>query len=305
MNRASRQVWKRRRRRSLKRILPAFVGGWTDAFHMPGVLTLKWFGNLLFAVLAISLFGILVHNHLAHSASNEMGFGKLRVDSVAEFTFANERELVLAFLPLFPVGVIYLFFNLYITGGILERLRSGGTYSWAQFFKACNRYLWKLLLIAVLISVLLIVIVFLPHVAFLWGMRHLAERVSGPTPLFWIRWVYLILLFLLMSFGLRVYDYARIALIFAPYRRTLRAFARGVVFPFRYGMSSFLLWLALIVTPLLFLAAFVHLTVRFEPQSMGGLWLQFAFSQLIILIRIAGGVATLGAQMRFMQILHS
>jgi hypothetical protein len=304
MNKASRQAWKRRRRRSLKRILPAFVKGWTDAFHMPGVLALKWFGNLLFTVLAILLFGILLHNHLAHSAFNEIRFGKLRVDSVAEFTFANERELVLAFLPLFPVGVIYLFFNLYITGGILDRLRSGGTYSWAQFFKVCNRYLGKLLLIAVLVSVLLIVIVFLPHVAFLWGMRHLAERVSGPAPLFWATWFYFILLFFFMSFGLRVYDYARIALIFAPNRGTLQAFARGVVFPFRYGISSFLLWLALIVMPLLFLAAFVHLTVRFEPQSMSGLWLQFAFSQLIILIRIAGGVAALGAQMRFMQTLH-
>jgi hypothetical protein len=284
----------------MKMIFPAFASGWTDAFHMPGVLALKWFGNLLFAVLAILLFGILLHNHLAHSAFNEIRFGKLRVDSVAEFTFANERELVLAFLPLLPVGVIYLFFNLYITGGILERLRSSGTYSWAQFFRACNRYLWKLLLIAVLESVLLIMIVLLPHVAFLWGMRHLAERVSGPAPLFWIRWIYLILLFLRMSFGLRVYDYARIALILASNRETLQAFVRGVIFTFRYGISSFLLWLLLIVTPLFLLVVFVHLTVRFEPESMSVLWLHFALGQLVILIRIAGGVAALGAQMRFM-----
>ncbi len=298
------QARKSQRRRLLKGISSAFVGGWTDTFHMPGILALKWFGNLLFAGLAILLFGILLHSHLDHSALNEIGFGKLRVDRVTEFILAHEEELGLAALPFFPAGAAYVFFNLYLSGGILERLRSSRAYSWAQFFKACNRYLWKLLLIAVLASVLSILIVSLPHYVFLWVVRRLAEKASGPAPVFWVTWVYFILLFFMMSFGLRVYDYARIALILAPNRGTLRAFARGGVFTIRHGTSSFLLWLALIVTPLLFLAAFTLLTVRFEPMSMTALWLRFALGQLVILIRIAGGVAALSAKMRFMQALY-
>lgn len=298
---ASGQTWKRQSWRPLKVIFPAFIAGWNEAVRMPGILAFKWCVNGLLAGGAMLAFGILLRQYLAHSALQELSFGKLRADEVLEFLLAYKDQWFMVALSFFCAGSVYLCFNLYLTGGVLEQLRNGGSPSWARFFKACNHYLWKLLLIAVLECILFFLLIPLPNYALYRILRWIAKHTLGPMPLFWAVWVYGLMMFLLVSIGARVYDYARIALFLEPHRGTLRSFARAVVFTLRFGMSSLLLWTALIVTPLLVLAAFTHLTVRFEPETMLSLGVYFILGQVVILIRIAGGVAALGAQMRFMQ----
>ena len=163
------------------------------------------------------------------------------VDEVLEFLLASKDQWFLVALSFFFAGTVYFCFNLYITGGVLERLRNGGSSSWSQFFKACNRYLWKLVLIAILECVLFFLLIPLPNYALYQIMRWVTKHASGPMPLFWATWVYGLIMFLLLSFGARVYDYARIALFLKPHQGTLRSFVRAVVFTLRFGISSLLL----------------------------------------------------------------
>ena len=147
----------------------------------------------------------------------------------------------------------------------------------------------------------MLLLVPLPHYALRRAINYFTKDAAGPAPFFLAQWGQLFLLGFLVSFGLRVYDYARFALILAPAGGSLRAFARGVAFTWRYGRASFLLWLALFVPPLLLPAGFALVTAQFPPESLPGVGLQFALGQLVILVRIAGGIAALGAQLRFLR----
>lgn len=297
----SRSFWQRRHFRSLQQIFSAFAGGWRDAADMPALLAIKWFGNVVCTAAAAVLFGVVLHTYLAHSALQEIEFAQFRIDHLTEFLMEDQKELALAALPILPAGVAYVVFNFYLTGGMLERLRTGRSFSLGQFSSACHRYLGKLLLIAGLTGVLALLLLVLPNYALQQIVRWFTQDAAGPARFFWAKWLHWGILLILGSVVARVYDYARIALIFAPHRGTARAFLHGIAFTLCSGMASFLLWFILIGTPLFVLSLFVHLTVRFEPESMVGFWFQLGLSQVIMLIRIAGSVATLGAQMRFMR----
>lgn len=287
--------------RPWKKLLSAFVGGWRDTFRMPLILVVLWLINLLSAAFALSFLWGILKNYLEHSGLHERTFTVLQPDDVLEFMIARKERLLVAIFPFLLAGAVYGIVKMFIAGGILERLKNGPRCSWRHFFAACRRYFWKFILLSGLAGgVLLAMLAGFDYIASR-GMNYVWDVASGPPLIFGLNLGYGVLLFLLISVGARVYDYARIVLVLDPQQRSLRAFWQAIRFTWRYQIVSFLLWVVFLALSLGMFAIFARLTAYFPADSMQAVGWQFLFGQIVVGLRIVCRIAALGTQMRFLQ----
>ena len=192
----------------------------------------------------------------------------------------------------------YIVVNLYLTGGVLDRLVADTPRPWAWFFGACQRHFWRLTLIGLCILPLFAVLVALPHIGLTRLVEHLSADAVGPGTSFAATWVHWGVVFLLFSVVARMYDYARIALVTNPDRGAIAAVGAGVVFTLRHGIGTLILWGLLVAVPIGLMFAHLQVSALIGATDMAAVWLGLAIGQLFVLLRIAGGIAVLGGQMR-------
>jgi len=281
-------------------ILEAWWTGWRVAFGMPGVLALKWLVNLSFAAAAALPAALLLANHLGHSAVGEEAFESLGTDIVLEFAVAALPQLRLAALAFAPIGLAYLFLNLYLTGGILHRLRAGVRQPWGEFFQSCQSNFWPLLRVG-LFTALLAAALLGPSV---YGLARLVEALTedatAPQPLVYLTWLHWVILFFLATWVARAYDYARIAVFLQPGGSARRAFLRALAFTLRRGTKTLVLWLLLVVPAPVLAALLATTSVAGGVGTTDALCASVALGQALLLLRILGSFAALGGQMQFM-----
>ena len=288
------------RQARIRGIRAAWWTGWKVALGMPGILILKWLVNLTFAAAAVLPAVLLLEDHLAHSVVGEQAFESMGTDIAVEFALAAGPQLRLAALASVPIALAYLFVSLYLTGGILHRLRAGLREPWAEFFGACNRNLSMLIRVALMTLALAAIVLGLPHYALARVVESWTEDAAGPQPLFYLTWLHWAILLLLGSWVARVYDYARIAAFLEPESKARAAFFLGIEFTLRRGTKTLVLWLLLVLPPLLLTVIFATAPITGGVGTMAAMWASVALGQVLLGVRILGSFATLGGQMRFM-----
>lgn len=289
----------------------SFFRGWGIGLKNPSLVFLKWFFNLLAALLIIGPIFDLLSGQLDHG---EMA-GKLspRVDGLVleEFLLAN-REALGAFAAYWlPIVIIFLLFNLYLNGGILDAVQRERRPSWPHFFDACAHHFASLLMIA-LLSVILCGLVSVP---LYWGasssFQYLEalfprERITMP-----LRWSGLALLLLLgLTWILRIHDYARILVCrppdddgLAPHSpwKTLRDFFRATGFTYRFYGKTLALWLLFFLSQIAIFPVYGLLKPYLAFNGPLGIYTGLGVGQILILFRIAAGIALLAGQAKFLK----
>ena len=82
-------------------------------------------------------------------------------------------------------AVVFFFFSLFLTGGILEGYRAGRKLRTAEFFHACGVFFWRWVRLTLSLVVCLIPIMFLASMLFGWS-ADLSENAAPETLGFWI-----------------------------------------------------------------------------------------------------------------------
>jgi hypothetical protein len=285
-------------------ILASWWTGWTAAVGMPGILLLKWLVNLTFAAAVVLPTALLLADQLGNSVVGDQAFEELGLDVALEFAVGAGPQLRVAALVSAPIALAYLLVNLYLTGGILHRLRVGRREPWAEFFASCNRNLWMLVRIGLLTLVLAAVVLGLPHWLLARLVEWLTEDAAGPQPLFYLTWLHWSLLLLLGSWLARVYDFARVAAFLEPQSKARATLLRAIGFTLHRGTKTLVLWLLLVLPPLLVTVLFATTPVAGGVGSMAAVWASLALGQALLALRILGSFAALGGQMQFMQGAH-
>ncbi len=279
----------------------AWWTGWRAALGMPGILLLKWAVNMVLAVAVVAPVALLLSDALGHSALGEEAFARLGTDTVIEFALAHEDELRLAAVASVPLLLAYLLVNLYLTGGILHRLRAGAREPWGEFFRACQRNLWPLVRVGLFTLLIAALLLGPTHYALARLFEASTEDAATPQPLFYLTWLLWGILFLLGSWVARVYDYARIGVCLQPGGGATRAVGRAISFTLRRGTTTLVLWLLLILPAPALTAWLATAPMPGGVETSTGMWASVALGQALLLLRIAGSFAALGAQMQFMQ----
>ncbi len=282
-------------------LFSAFRGGWTAALRMPLLITILWLVNMVASACALSFFWGILADYVGQSGLHDSAFTLLQFDDLLEFWVAREEQLPYAALPFLLAGGVYLLVKVYLTAGILERLKNGSRCSWQEFFRACGREFGRLVVLTVVTGAL--ALTGFGIMMSVIGMidKYLRSSVNHPAPIFWTNLVLGLLLFLLFSFVARVYDYARIALFLTPQHSIFNVLRNGLQFPLQHGIHTFVLWCGYFAISAALAAAYAWITAHALPESMNAVWMQFLLGQIVVFGRIGCRIASLAGQMRFMR----
>lgn len=281
----------------------SFFSGWYTAITMPGVLLLKWLLNMLFAAALGGALLLLLERYAGNSKAVEELITGLRLDVWTEFLAANGQVLYWLQLAALLLGLVYALFQIFLTGGILQVAVDRKRLPWNIFFAACAVRFIPLLIIALQSAILFAVIVVLPHIGLARLHDWFTQDVTSSLPSFYFTWVWFAIILLLFLSVARVNDYARTFLFLYRTNNPIWVFAQALAFVTRKPVTTLILWIALIIPSFAFGAGFIYLVgeveAYFGPTSVAALAITFGAAQVLIVLRVAAGIARLAGQLRF------
>ncbi len=177
-------------------------------------------------------------------------------------------------------SLIFFFFMLLATGGILEAYWRDETLSTGEFFHCGGTYFWRFLRLVIFLCLVLI-----PFGLIAWGARTAAsaveERSVSPYPWFWFMGAaVVVLLLLLMSIRLW-FDMAELIAVVDSEWRSRKCLRRaGALLRGNYG-SLFWLYLRISIVGWIGLALGAHVWVYHVKHA--SIFTSFLLSQLIVL----------------------
>ena len=287
----------------------AYFQGLGLALKHPALIFLKWFANLACALVIVLPLLELLGADLNHSLSGRELFQQMETMYFFEFLHKFRRQIseLVGAWPI--VAMLFALVSLFLTGGILEVLQRQQRPSWSELFAFCGFHFGSLLLTWILAVLLFAVVVVLP-IAFLeWFV--LKMEWAGEWLLFWCYWSGLALILLLLgSWVLRVYDYARILVCRSAdegvrkrhtFIGTMTLFIQAIKFTNRYHVRTFSLWILFLATNLAIFPLYAFVSPLLSPNHPLGYLQEWGMGQVTILWRITAGLAALGGQMVFMR----
>ncbi len=289
----------------------AFFRGWGIGLKNPSLVFMKWFFNLLAALLIVGPIFDLLSNQLDHSQLADSLLPRVDGLALEQLMLAN-RETLSSFATYWlPIAIIFLLLNIYLNGGILDAIQRERRPSWAHFFDACGHHFGSLLgvlLLAAMLSILL-------AAPLVWGAGRLLGYLEAwfPSERFTlsVQWGLMILLPLLAgTWLLRVYDYARILVCqpvgeegleaHSPWR-TMAHFFRSIGFTCRFYGKTLLLWILFFLSQIALFPLFGLIKPHLEVGGPLGIYTELGAGQILILLRIVAGIALLAGQAKFLQ----
>ncbi len=278
----------------------AYLGGWGWALGMPRLLALLWVVNVVTAAALTLPFALMFRNHLGNSALGDRVFGRMPVDAFLEFGAGRAPQLTSVALVLVPLLLVSLLLRVYLSGGIIARLLVGQRETWAAYFAACRQHVWRILAVALMTLTLLGGPLLVAHLGLTWLVARLTEQAASTGPAFYLTGLRWALTFFLVSWVARVYDYSRIMVVSEVNTKPHLAFGKAMRFTVRHGTRTFFLWVAMLLTPLAFVALHGWATRAIGVGTDLDVWLGLAVSQVFILLRILGRVALLAGEMQLL-----
>jgi len=277
----------------------SFGKGWAAALQMPGVILLKYILNVIGAAgVAVPIF-FTFRDFFGDSAVTEDMFATMPIGGLAEFLFAEEGALVRSFLATVPLIIVFLLVNLFITGGILQRIALGRRMPWAEFFASSARLFPVLLVIELMNAVLFAAVVVLPYIGLSKAHEWIIDGAITPTPGMLFTWLWWFLIAVLFIVAGVVHDYTRVRLVSEPRRNPFSTWALGLAFAVVRLPKTATLWLALILIPWLITLVVNPLSKLLLEDNVGALAAVFAIAQALVIVRIGGGLARLAAQFEY------
>ena len=284
-------------------IFDAFSTGTARIWLQKRVLLWLYVINLLFAAVIVApyrqAFGDLNKTDLA-----DQFVAGFPVDVAFEYLRQHSLAMKSLGVVALGLGVFYLLFNIFLTGGIVAALSVEHRVAFRRFFHDAARYFWRFLRL----FVLLIVVVGALMAGYGAGLNPQIEKlqeaaVTDRAAFLW-RVSSVAVLLIVMSLVLMVFDYAKVRTVVERRRSvfiaTILAFAFSVR---RFWQTIPLFFLNLLILCLLF---GVYLVVRsqFSNATTVSLICLFVVQQLFVLSRIWMRLSFFSTQLAYYNSAH-
>ena len=281
-------------------VIKSFFSGWGKTLALPSLVFLRWFLNLAFAVILVAPIMELLAIDLDHSVLSDDLLD--RMDILYPGEFANRFHGELEGIKAYRLGFLLAFglFNLYLSGGIIAALHAENRLSWRQFFNRCGQHFFPLILTVLLGLGFFFAAVVIPFAV----VTAIYDSISSSLSPQWalsFYWLGTGATFLFLgSFAWRVYDMARILVCSETSQRNVFSqFSRALSFTWRFHYATFFLWALFALTHIGLFALYFWLKPYLPLQSSLGMWAELGAGQLLLLGRIAVGIASLAGLLTF------
>ena len=280
------------------KILTSYFNGFVLAYRTKKLVTTIFFITLFLALILAIPFGSI----LEKKTGNSMAF----ISLLKDFNFSVYKDFMNQFSgSIFPfisiaiwMGIFYILFTIFFEGGMLEiLLRNKRKYSLTTFWGASARYFSRFLRLAiysVIIQVVIALIVYIPVINILDSVSSTAE---SEKTLFYILLTGVIIHLVLFIFILTVTDYAKIMMIENKKYKPLKTLFKSFGFVIKHFLSTYFLYLSLLIVPVLLFIIYFLLEAQFGMSSGLEIFFVFLIQQLFIWCRIFIKIWILGSEL--------
>ena len=268
------------------KIFKAYKVGFVSAVKSKKMATLIYAATFLFAL----LLAIPFRSTLGRIAGNSMDINSMikgfDFTTYADFLRAAGHAISPFISAAFWFGVLYLIFTVFFAGGVLKILNEENQkFSARLFFEYCSVFFFRFLRLAIYLLILQLIfalIVFFPLAAI---VTMVSRTVQNEAVLFYIVLagiiVYLFFFILLLIIG----DYAKIILFNYDSRKSLMSIWLSLKFVIRHLLSTYLLYLLILIAPILFFLIYFYLDSAIGMVSGFTIFIMFLIQQILIWIR--------------------
>jgi hypothetical protein len=280
------------------KILNSYTTGFKSAINTKKLVTTIYVITLLMALMLAIPFG----NTIQKEAGNSMAFNALLkgFDYTVYQDFMNHSGDVIRpyIATAFWLGIFYLLFTIFFEGGILTVLkRKEDKFTLRFFWEASAKYFsrfFRLAIYMIIIQVITAVIIFM---IFAQIISSAYKSASNEISLFYTIVAGVIIYLLIFIFLLTVTDYAKIMLVENDEYRPFRTILRSFVFVFKHFLSTYFLYLLLLIVPILLFAIYFKLESAIGMTSGLKILIIFIIQQLLVWSRIFTKIWILGSQL--------
>jgi hypothetical protein len=269
------------------RILKLFGLGFQTVDKRIKIAVYLWVVNLLFSLVVIAPLYFLLEEEFSRSLlENQMAKGNDLLIWMGDFIF-KIRDFYPALWGwiLVPL-VIYLFFNIFLSGGVIGRIVSPHEKTnFANFLSDCGKYFFRFFRVFLIFLVGFVIFFGVVYRLISAVLELWTKNASTEWPLIFVSNLKFIIALLLFSIVRMFFDYVKIRLVMEDSKKAIRSTLLNFAF---LGKGFFKAWiLYLLVGLVAFILFVVYLLVhRIFPQDGIFFILIFLWQQLYIFSRM-------------------
>ena len=213
----------------------------------------------------------------------------------------NHGDLLFPFIQImFWAGLLYIFFSIFFTGGILNTFQyEKNRFSMQTFFEGCGKFFLRFFRLTIFVFLLNIIIAVIVYVPFGFIFESYSETASSEKAIALLIAGVVTVHLLLIIFSLIISDYAKIRIVVEDTRKVFKTFWLSIKFVFKHFVGTYLLYLLLLIFPFLLLVIYLLFEKSFNADSAKTILTIFFIQQFFIWFRVFGKVWFLRSELYY------
>ena len=282
------------------KIINAYFKGLKRTLSSYKMITLLYFITLLLAMMIAFPFRSMLKNVVKHSLLPE----KLLYDfnfTIYEDIMRNYGDSIMPFIQImFWVGIVYLFFTIFFSGGVLNIFHyEKNRFSMQAFFEGAGKYFlrfFRLMIFTFLLNIVVLIIVYFPLSIVL---DHYIEITTSEKTIFFIALFGVAIHILLLILTLIISDYAKIKIVIEDTNKVFKTFWKAIKFTLKHLFSTYILYGLLLLFSILLFAVYYFIEKPFVMDSAKTILTMFFIQQIFIWLRIFSKVWFLRSELYY------
>ena len=280
------------------KIINSYTTGFKAALNTKKLITTIYIITFLMTLVLAIPFG----NTIQKEAGNSMAFSTLLKDFdytvYQDFMHHSAKAIQPYISTAMWMGIFYLLFTIFFEGGILTVLkRKEDKFTLRFFWEASAKYFSRFFRLAIYMMIAQAVIAFISFIILAQILDYVYKSASNEISLFYTTLIGIIIYLLIFISLLTVTDYAKVMIVendeYRPFRTILRSFG----FVFKHFLSTYSLYLLLLVVPILLFVIYFKIESIIGMSSGWTILLIFIIQQLLIGCRVFIKIWILGSEL--------
>lgn len=286
------------------KIFKAYSAGVVSAVKSKRMTTLIYAVTLLLAL----VLAIPFHNALSIRAGNTMALSSMvkhfDYTTYTDFMRQAGRALSPLLVEAFWMGVFYLIFTIFFSGGVLTVLNEQNSFTIKNFLSGCGKYFFRFLRLAIYMIISEVIIVSLLMFAMGAILAGAYPAVQTEASLFYIFVAGSIIGILLLILLLNISDYAKIILFRDDSKKVFKSIWGSIKFVFRHFFGAYTLFLLLLIAPVIFFILYLWLDSSIGMVSGITIFIMFLIQQILIWLRTWVKIWFLGGELSYFDMIR-
>lgn len=239
---------------------------------------------------------------IENEAGNSMAFSTLLKDfdyTVYQDFMNHSAKAIQPYIStVIWLGIFYLLFTIFFEGGILTVLkRKEDKFTLRFFWEASAKYFGRFLRLAIYMIIIQAIVAVILFLILSLILSSVYKSAPNESYIFYTVLAGVIIYLLIFIFLLVVTDYSKVMIVgndeYRPFRTIIRSFA----FSFKHFLSTYFLYLLLLVVPIFLFLIYFKIESAIGMTSGFGILIVFIIQQLLVWSRVFTKIWILGSEL--------